>query len=63
MAAKHLGRRSRVRLVYLNRFICGRNRCFPVVVGELVYKDQHHITTVFATTVGPYLLRAVDRVL
>ena len=29
----------------------------------LVYKDQHHLTAVFATTLGPYLLRAVDRAL
>jgi peptidoglycan/LPS O-acetylase OafA/YrhL len=51
---------SRARLVDLTRFICGRTQCFPVVGGALVYKDQHHLTSVFATTLGPYLLRAVD---
>ena len=63
VAAARLGVRSRVRLLDFNRFICGRNRCFPVVGGALVYKDQHHLTAVFATTLGPYLLRAVDRAL
>ena len=56
-------RPSRVRLVDLNRFICDRRRCFPVVGGALVYKDQHHLTAVFAATLGPYLQRAVDRAL
>jgi hypothetical protein len=56
-------RSHRVRVVDLNRFICDRRRCYPVVGGALVYKDQHHLTSVFATTLGPYLLRAVDRAL
>jgi hypothetical protein len=54
-------RSSRVRVVDLNRFICDRRLCYPVVGGALVYKDQHHLTAVFATTLGPYLLRAVER--
>jgi hypothetical protein len=56
-------RSSRVRLVDLNRFICDRRRCYPVVGGALVYKDQHHLTAVFATTLGPYLQRAVEAAL
>ena len=63
VAAARMGSRSRVRLLDFNRFICGARRCFPVVGGALVYKDQHHLTAVFATTLGPYLRRAVDRVL
>ena len=38
-----------------------RRRCFPVVGGALVYKDEHHMTTVFARTLWPYLARRVDR--
>jgi peptidoglycan/LPS O-acetylase OafA/YrhL len=56
-------RAARVQGVDLTRFICDTRRCFPVVGGALVYKDEHHLTTVFATTLGPYLQRAVDRVM
>ena len=52
-------RAERVQVVDLNRFICDARRCFPVVGGALVYKDEHHLTTVFAETLGPYLERAV----
>ncbi len=54
-------RSPRVRVVDLTHFICDRRRCHPVVGGALVYKDQHHLTAVFATTLGPYLLRKVER--
>jgi hypothetical protein len=53
-------RAARVRTVDMTRFICDARRCFPVVGGALVYKDEHHLTTVFAETLGPYLRRAVD---
>jgi hypothetical protein len=49
-----------VRAIDLTRFMCGRTRCFPVVGGVLVHKDIGHLTRVFSTTLGPYLLRAVD---
>ena len=42
-------------------FFCGARRCFPVVGGVLVHKDTGHLTLAFATTLGPYLLRAFDR--
>ncbi len=41
--------------------ICDARRCYPVVGGALVYKDRTHLTTVFAETLGPYLLRQVER--
>ncbi len=41
--------------------MCGRRTCLPVVGGALVHKDETHLTRVFATTLGPYLLRHVDR--
>ena len=51
---------ARVHGVDLTRFICDPGRCFPVVGGALVYKDEHHLTTVFAQSLGPYLQRAVE---
>ena len=54
-------RSDRVRVADLTRFICDAQRCFPVVGGALVYKDEHHMTTVFARTLWPYLARRVDR--
>lgn len=51
---------SRVRTVRFTHQICGRWRCYPVVGGALVYKDRHHLTRVFATTLGPILRRKVD---
>lgn len=48
---------SRVRTVRFTHQICGRRLCFPVVGGALVYKDRHHLTRVFATTLGPLLRR------
>ena len=34
-------------------------KCFPVVGGALVYKDISHLTDVFASSLGPYLLRKI----
>jgi len=51
----------RVKLVDLNRHICDRRRCYPVVGGVLVYKDLSHLTPLFATTLGPFLDRRVAR--
>lgn len=52
----------RVRIVDLTHFFCSQRLCFPVVGGALVYKDDQHLTDAFATTLGPYLLRALDAV-
>jgi hypothetical protein len=49
-----------VRAVDLTRFFCDRRRCYPVIGGALVFKDPTHLTGVFATTLAPYLLRAID---
>jgi peptidoglycan/LPS O-acetylase OafA/YrhL len=60
VAAAHLGS-ERVQTVDLTRVFCSRSRCFPVIGGALVYRDLHHLTTEFATTLGPLLEREVDR--
>jgi len=53
----------RVGLVDLTPFFCSRQLCFPVVGGALVHKDTTHLTLTFGTTLGPYLLRAIDALL
>lgn len=59
IAARRIG--TRVQVIDLKRFQCSRRRCFPVVGGVLVHQDIDHLTREFATTLGPYLLRAFDR--
>jgi hypothetical protein len=55
-------RSRRVDLVDLTRYFCGSRLCYPVVGGALVHKDTHHLTRVFARTLGPYLLRRLNHV-
>ena len=61
-AAKRLRGRG-ARVVDLTPHFCGRRFCLPVVGGVLVHKDVDHLTQLFARTLGPYLLRGVDRLL
>ncbi len=56
-AAAARQRPARVRLLDFTRHFCDRARCYPVVGGAYVYKDDNHMNTVFATTLGPFLLR------
>jgi hypothetical protein len=60
-AAARRYRTDRVRAADLTRFICDARRCYPVVGGALVYKDEHHMTAVFARSLWPFLARRVDR--
>lgn len=53
----------RVQVVDLTHFFCGRRLCYPVIGGALVYKDADHLTSVFASTLGPFLLRQVTRLM
>ena len=55
-------RTPRVRTVDLTPFFCG-SECYPVVGGALVLRDNTHMTGTYSTTLGPYLLRAVDAVM
>jgi hypothetical protein len=59
IAARRIG--TRVQVIDLKRFQCSTHRCFPVVGGVLVHKDIDHLTRLFATTLGPYLMRAYTR--
>jgi hypothetical protein len=51
----------RVHLVDLTQFMCSPKLCFPVVGGVLVHKDVTHLTPLFASTLGPFVLRSVNR--
>ncbi len=53
------GASKRVKSIDMTSFFCSARNCFPVVGGALVYKDISHITDVFASSLGPYLLRKV----
>jgi hypothetical protein len=61
VAARRL-RSPRVHAIDLSSFFCDAQRCFPVVGGAFVYKDLDHISTVYARTLGPYLLRAYEAI-
>jgi hypothetical protein len=52
---------SRVQALDMTPFFCDNRLCDPVVGGALVYKDVGHLTRVFATTLGPFVLRDIDR--
>jgi hypothetical protein len=52
----------RVRVVDLTHYMCDARICFAVVGGALVRKDGTHMTSVFSSTLGPYLLRSIDRI-
>jgi hypothetical protein len=53
----------RVQVVNLIDHFCGGRWCYPVVGGALVQKDWNHISSTFTATLGPYLLRDVDRLM
>jgi hypothetical protein len=57
-AARRVGS-PRVRTIDLTRYFCDRRRCFPVVGGALVLRDNTHVTGTFSATLGPYLDRAL----
>ena len=50
---------SKVQTIDMTRYFCSEARCYPVVGGALVYKDISHLTDVFSSSLGPFLLRKV----
>jgi hypothetical protein len=59
MVAAAQSHRAGVGTIDLTRLLCDPRQCFPVIGGALVYKDVHHFTSVFATTLGPFVQRRV----
>jgi hypothetical protein len=58
-AAKLLADRGG-RVVDLTDHYCAARRCYPVIGGVLVHKDQDHLGQLWARTLGPYLLRGIN---
>jgi len=57
-AARRAGS-NRIQMIDMSSFFYSSEKCFPVVGGALVYKDISHLTDVFASSLGPYLLRKI----
>lgn len=52
---------QRVQIVDLTHFFCSSRWCYPVIGGALVYRDDFdHLTSVFSTTLGPFLLEKIE---
>jgi hypothetical protein len=52
---------DRIRPIDLSDFFCDASSCYPVIGGVLVFKDSNHLTREYASTLGPYVLRAIRR--
>jgi len=61
LAAAARARGPRARVIDLTRFFCGPRRCPPVIGGAYVYKDDNHMNSAYATSLGPFVLRALER--
>lgn len=53
----------RYRYIDMTDYFCTATACDPVIGGVLVYSDPDHITASYSKTLGPFLLRKVDRLL
>jgi hypothetical protein len=62
VAAERL-RSRRVQVVDFTQLFCGSRLCYPVIGGALVYRDEDHLTRVFAATVGPFLIHALGKLM
>jgi SGNH domain (fused to AT3 domains) len=62
LAARRLAS-PRVQVIDMARFMCDGRRCYPVVGGVLVHKDIGHLTRLFFTTLGPFVLRKLNRLM
>jgi hypothetical protein len=49
----------RVQLIDLTSHFCDVQRCFPVVGGALVHRDETHLTPAFSASLGPFILAAL----
>jgi hypothetical protein len=54
---------KRVQVADLTPFLCNPRFCPPVIGGVLVHKDVNHLTSEFSATLGPFLLREVERLM
>lgn len=61
VAAAEKLRSPRVETIDLSRLFCDDRSCYPVIGGVLVHGDITHLTSRFARTLAPFLLRDVQR--
>ena len=54
-------RSPRVKVFDFTSRVCDARRCFPVVGGALVHRDETHVTPAFSASLGPFILRALAR--
>jgi hypothetical protein len=50
-----------VTVVDMNDLFCRDGSCSPVVGGVVGYRDSHHITATYATTLAPYLEERIEK--
>lgn len=50
-----------VRLLDLSDYFCQGKRCPPIIGNVLVYRDRHHITTLYAASLAPALKQEMQR--
>jgi len=50
-----------VTVVDMNDLFCRDGSCTPVVGGVVGYRDSHHITATYATTLAPYLEERIEQ--
>ncbi|MEU4473439.1 acyltransferase family protein [Micromonospora sp. NPDC023888] len=50
-------------LIDLNDWICPADRCAPVIGGVLVWRDAHHLSATYSTTLAPQVGAALKPVL
>jgi hypothetical protein len=62
VVAAHKANTPRVQVVDMTSHMCDKRKCFPVIGGALVYKDQSHMTTVFARTLAPFVAGQLEGV-
>lgn len=60
LAARGL-RSAQVQIIDLTPHFCDAKHCFSVIGGVLLRHDPTHLTQTFAATLGPFVVRALDR--
>jgi peptidoglycan/LPS O-acetylase OafA/YrhL len=52
-----------VGVINLTEYMCTKDQCPPVIGNVVVYRDSHHLTETFVTTLVPYLEKELLRVM
>jgi len=52
---------SDAQLIDLTRYYCSDGECPAVIGGVVVYRDGHHLTATYASTLGPYLAAELEK--